>query len=588
MIVTAKEYWGSAGAGILFTTGKKILLLKRSKYVNEPGTWGIAGGKREPGETFLKAAKREATEELGKLPSYAVKGKHVYKDGDFIYMTFIFRVKEEFIPKLNWENNTYKWVTTDEARKMKLHFGTKDLMKKKINAFVNTTPKYFYLVFPVDFDSNSYKWAKELATGKMKGVAGVSESPTIIKLFKRRHGIIVMRGKDFLKENKVSKIQYDNIHYLVQDDLKVLSRLFNTEERIRGKQQIMATLCDYVAKNADAKYQKLFDEVTHIVAGIYEKSGKKFKGVFDLSSWLFYMYSKLGLQNKIFNSKKDFVNKVVFKRWVLKALYELGQRYSYEEEWVVKNTEINVPKKSTVVLLNDKQTDLETVKEYSEKVEDIIPYNLRVLPYKNAEKNKAIAAGTKTVNKNTKELKDYSKKVRNTYNSKRSKEIKRIRKFITEKDRKKFNLADKEDEVNFSERVFNALDCYTELGDELDKKMYDFISRIYPIKKKLILYRGLEDRNSPVRFKKLKDNLSPKGKEIKVRTKDPTSWSSSLAEAKIFAKKNPRGNGLVIKTVASKKDVLVDFRNTLFDLGEKEVLLKPGEMKISLVWIKND
>jgi len=38
------NHWGRAGAGVLFTTGTQILLLKRSSWVDQPGTWGIPGG----------------------------------------------------------------------------------------------------------------------------------------------------------------------------------------------------------------------------------------------------------------------------------------------------------------------------------------------------------------------------------------------------------------------------------------------------------------------------------------------------------------------------------------------------------------
>ncbi len=38
------KYKGKRGAGILFTDGKQILLLKRSEGSDNPGTWGLPGG----------------------------------------------------------------------------------------------------------------------------------------------------------------------------------------------------------------------------------------------------------------------------------------------------------------------------------------------------------------------------------------------------------------------------------------------------------------------------------------------------------------------------------------------------------------
>lgn len=132
---SGKPFWGNVGAGILpiCTKTKRILVPLRSTYVNEPGTWGVWGGKLEEKEDKnnpLKAAHREFREEAeyrGKLkliPSY------VYKTDGFEYHNFIGVVPEEFEPELNWETEKFKWVTLDELKKMKLHFGLKELLEK--------------------------------------------------------------------------------------------------------------------------------------------------------------------------------------------------------------------------------------------------------------------------------------------------------------------------------------------------------------------------------------------------------------------------------------------------------------------------
>ena len=41
-----------AGAGIFFTDGKKVLLLRRSEKGDGNGTWGLPGGKVEEGGTL--------------------------------------------------------------------------------------------------------------------------------------------------------------------------------------------------------------------------------------------------------------------------------------------------------------------------------------------------------------------------------------------------------------------------------------------------------------------------------------------------------------------------------------------------------
>ena len=103
--------WGNAGSGILFTTGRRILLLHRSPDVLEPGTWGIPGGAVPQSDDgsfmdFYESAKKETKEELGSVPAHTVVDEYVYEEEGFIYTTYIAKVSEkdaEYLsPLLNW------------------------------------------------------------------------------------------------------------------------------------------------------------------------------------------------------------------------------------------------------------------------------------------------------------------------------------------------------------------------------------------------------------------------------------------------------------------------------------------------------
>lgn len=77
------------------------------------GTWGLAGGKIEPGEHLLESLYRELTEELGfnfvgaKVIPIEKFTSNNYK---FSYNTFVIPVESEFVPKLNDEHRGYCWV----------------------------------------------------------------------------------------------------------------------------------------------------------------------------------------------------------------------------------------------------------------------------------------------------------------------------------------------------------------------------------------------------------------------------------------------------------------------------------------------
>lgn len=133
--MTEEGFWGHAGSGLLFTTGEKILLLKRSPYVLEPGTWGISGGAIPENDgrlmDALQSAKKETHEELGRVPSFQIKDKFVFTSGSFTFTTFIAQVNQEFKPRLNWENDKAEWLTEAEVKRKLLHPGVKALLSAK-------------------------------------------------------------------------------------------------------------------------------------------------------------------------------------------------------------------------------------------------------------------------------------------------------------------------------------------------------------------------------------------------------------------------------------------------------------------------
>jgi 8-oxo-dGTP pyrophosphatase MutT (NUDIX family) len=108
------------GAGILYTDGKKVLLLRRSKHVGNKYTWDFPGGKIKKDEGYFKAAKRESIEEIGLF-----KGKKVYKFDD-LFIVFMVRVKKPFEVTLNKEHDVAIWVDLDKVKNYYLHPGLVD------------------------------------------------------------------------------------------------------------------------------------------------------------------------------------------------------------------------------------------------------------------------------------------------------------------------------------------------------------------------------------------------------------------------------------------------------------------------------
>ena len=91
------------GSGIMFRQGDFVFLIQRS----DDGTWCQPGGKVEPGELAIDAARREVLEEVGYQYDGPLTPHSVYGD----YLTFRAEVPEKFEAKLNDESLAAGWFT---------------------------------------------------------------------------------------------------------------------------------------------------------------------------------------------------------------------------------------------------------------------------------------------------------------------------------------------------------------------------------------------------------------------------------------------------------------------------------------------
>ena len=114
------RYWGKVAAGIFFTDGESVLLLKRSDKGDNGGTWGLPGGKAEDGETAIGTARRESKEECGHNDGHRFN-KSEESDRGHKWTTFFYKVAEPFECKLSDEHTDWKWIPLDEVESYNLH-----------------------------------------------------------------------------------------------------------------------------------------------------------------------------------------------------------------------------------------------------------------------------------------------------------------------------------------------------------------------------------------------------------------------------------------------------------------------------------
>lgn len=137
-----RKYWGKAGAGILFTDGNSILLLKRKEPSDHAGTWGIPGGRAKEKESPIDTALRETEEECG----VGARGKQIArfheKDGHHNFHVFVYKVATPFDCKVSNEHSESKWVALAELKNYELHPRLRESLPHYLRA-VNTTKRPF-------------------------------------------------------------------------------------------------------------------------------------------------------------------------------------------------------------------------------------------------------------------------------------------------------------------------------------------------------------------------------------------------------------------------------------------------------------
>ena len=129
------------GAGILFTDGDKILLLRRAPDDQDGDTWGLPGGGSHDEEKPHDTAVRETKEECGisKIPGTQFD-IFDQKYPTFHWTTFLYAVTAQFKPKqLSQEHTDWQWFDLKSIKEVNLH----PKLRPQIESYVKSIRKKF-------------------------------------------------------------------------------------------------------------------------------------------------------------------------------------------------------------------------------------------------------------------------------------------------------------------------------------------------------------------------------------------------------------------------------------------------------------
>lgn len=107
---------------VILNSENKILLLQRSEKSGSGGKWSLPGGALEYGEEPFEAVRREISEEIS-LTVSQLKLFHVKSytnEDDFVVIIGYTCVANSEDITLNWEHDSYQWLTKEDALKLDL------------------------------------------------------------------------------------------------------------------------------------------------------------------------------------------------------------------------------------------------------------------------------------------------------------------------------------------------------------------------------------------------------------------------------------------------------------------------------------
>jgi 8-oxo-dGTP diphosphatase len=112
-----------------------LLMLKQPPEKSEPGTWGLPGGKFEPGEAGAVCARRELFEETGILIDSAkilfLETLYIRKPRwSFAYHMFQVLLQEKPPVCLSDEHEEYLWADSEKRKTIPLIAGTVETIQR--------------------------------------------------------------------------------------------------------------------------------------------------------------------------------------------------------------------------------------------------------------------------------------------------------------------------------------------------------------------------------------------------------------------------------------------------------------------------
>jgi hypothetical protein len=239
-------------------------------------------------------------------------------------------------------------------------------------------PKFFRVALEVFSEAPMIRdRVEQLIKGELSGVRGISANKEIILDFfgdGYRDVLLVMPGAETIKLNKLTRIMYDNPHYLLQNNCAALLRIEDGGHF--NQSRMVSTLLDKFVHGFKLFSRKAVD--LELVQWVAESAPRpnRINTVKDAAVWLqkAMQYVAKSREAKVIegvdNLKELTLND--YKKIVVLGLSSVSASYRQEGEWLIKGDSLKIPRGSRLYMIKQWSFDgkPKVVAAYRKWIED--------------------------------------------------------------------------------------------------------------------------------------------------------------------------------------------------------------------------
>lgn len=221
-------------------------------------------------------------------------------------------------------------------------------------------PKYFRVIFDFGYalDKNI---GRQLGNGKLDGLTGITDKKEMIFswLGVGRDAMLIMNGQEVIKQNSITKIMYNNPHYLLDNNMSALKRIWNKSNE-KDNRGTFHNLGDYLSRELGKwgkidQYDLKAQAPGQRMAGLPMSKTFKVNNIKQLKEWFVRAAKEVIEDEPYYYRFLDVIlelDAIDLNMLVMDTLRGIGETYKDEGEWIIKDKQLKVPKGSTIFILN--------------------------------------------------------------------------------------------------------------------------------------------------------------------------------------------------------------------------------------------